>query len=115
MSINLPFGRKSVLVRIEARVPWFVAQDLQDGHWFGVCPPLNLNAAGDTWIEFSECVDEAVALLFQSLHEHGEFDEFMRRHGWRAVTPIPDPGTRTRFDVPIEITHRNRIEELVAV
>lgn len=113
MPLGLPFGRKPVLVRIEARVPWIVAQDRRDGHWFGICPPLNINAAGDTFAEFTQCAEEAMTLLLQSLHEHGEFDDFMRRHGWRAATPVPSRGTPTRFDVPIEISHRNRVEELV--
>lgn len=105
------FGKKPVLVQIEGQVQWLVARDPRDGHWFGVCPMLNLNAAGDTWTEFQECAEDAMELLFESLFENGELDEFLRSHGWR-YTPRPRPGTRVRFEIPFGIEHRTRVDEL---
>ncbi len=106
--------KQPVLIQIETKVLWQVVRDPRDGHWFGICPALNLNAAGDTWGEFTECVQEAIALLFQSLFKSGELEAFLRRNGWRTGTPIPPVGTRARFEVPFGIEHKTRFEELVA-
>ena len=104
-------AKSPVLIRISTRVPWLVTQDHGDGHWFGVCPPLNLNAAGDTWDDFVDCMKESIGLLLQNLLKHGELESFLKRQGWATATPLPPPGTKARFDVPWEISHRNRIEE----
>lgn len=107
------FKSKPVLVQIQATVAWEVVQDPADGHWFGICRALNLNAIGDTWAEFQECANEAIELLFQSLLKHDELDGFLRKNGWNA-TPVPHPGTRVRFDVPFTIERKTRFEELTA-
>jgi predicted RNase H-like HicB family nuclease len=106
------FGKQPVLVEIRARVRWQVAQDVTDGHWFGVCPDLNVSAAGDSWTEFQECASEAMSLLFQNLFKRGEMEGFLRRHGWTTNRPLPEPGTRATFVVPYGIEHRDRVRDL---
>lgn len=107
------FGRKPVLVQIEANLAWVVARDPVDGHWFGVCQAINANAAGDTWEDFQACANEAMALLFGDLYASGELEAFLARNHWRAETPLPAPGTIVKFDVPFTIERRNRVEELI--
>lgn len=106
------FGGKPVLIEIKARVLWQVAQDPRDGHWFGVCPDLNVTAAGDNWAEFAECAQEAMAILFKDLYAHGQMDAFLQKHGWSTTLPVPAHGP-ARFTVPFAIEHRDRVRDLV--
>lgn len=106
--------KKPVLVQIEANIAWLVVRDPGDGHWFGVCPALNLNAIGRTWSEFQQCANETIALLFQDLFKSDELEQFLRSNGWRAETPIPPRGTPARFEVPFTIERKSRFEELAA-
>ena len=105
------FARK-VTIQIEGQVTWQVVRDPRDGHWFGVCQPLNINAAGDTWGAFEEGMKESIALLFESLIEHGEMEAFLRRNHWRTGT-VPPRGTRiSRIEIPTEIAFKERVGEL---
>lgn|SRR5574341_510639 len=103
--------QRTVIVQIDGQVQWLVARDPKDGHWFGVCPLLNMNAAGDTWTEFQECASEAMQVLFEALLENGELEAFLRAHGW-SHTPVPARGT-PKFEIPYGIEHRQRVEDLV--
>jgi len=102
-------------VQIQAQISWQVVRDPRDGHVFGVCPALNLNAAGDSMGEFQEAAEETVGLLFQSLFKHGELESFLSRHGWRSATRLPPPGARVRFAVPrpFAIEPKERFQDLV--
>jgi len=106
------FRKAPVLIQIEATVNWQVARDPNDGHWFGVCQALNLNAVGDTWTDFQECANEATEMLFQTLLKSGELEKFLQAQGWRSARPLPPPGTRARFEIPYGIEHRSRVKEL---
>ena len=103
----------SVLVRIDATVPWEAAWDPDTGTYIGVCRPLNLNAIGDTWQEFQECANDAIALLLTSLLQHDELAVFLRQNGWTLRTPLPPPGVVVRWDVPSAVQVRARADELV--
>jgi hypothetical protein len=106
--------RRQILVQIDAQLAWQVAHNPIEGRYIGVCKPLNLNAVGDTWVEFTECANEAMQLLFEDLFEQGELEAFLRNHGWSPRTPLPAVGhARPRFDVPFSLEQRARIEELV--
>jgi hypothetical protein len=108
------FQRKvEVRVQIEARLVWEVARDPQSNAWIGVCRPLNLNAVGDTWAEFQECANEAIALLFTELLKRGELGDFLRSHGWMPTTPLPPRDARVQWDVPYQTQMRAAAEELV--
>ena len=106
------FGKQPVLLEINAQVTWQLARDPIDGHLFGVCPALNLNAAGDNWLEFQQCANEAISLLFESLFRSGDLEAYLRRMSWRMATPLPAPGTKARFAVPFGIEMKNRVQEL---
>ncbi len=105
-------GKKVFVVQIEGRTMWQAVRDLRDGHWFAVCRPLNLSAAGDTWGELEEGMKEAIALLFESLVERGELEAFLQRNNWRIGSPTPPPGARLRVEIPTEIEIRERVAEL---
>lgn len=109
------FKKEPVLVEINAQVTWHVARDPNDGHWFGVCPALNLNAAGDNWTDFQECANEAISLLFESLFKSGDLEAFLGRNGWRTTGPLPTPGTKAHFTVPFGIEHKARVQELAGI
>jgi len=107
------FG-KPALVKIEANLTWKVARDPQSGAFIGVCEPLNLNAIGDTFEEFQEAANEAMALLLEDLFAENELNEFLRNQGWQLLNELPPPGSRVpRFDVPFDID-RTELSELMA-
>lgn len=106
--------KKPVLVQVEADLVWQVVRNQTTGRFIGVCRPLNINAVGDTWGEFQEAANEAIQVLFADLFKEGELEEFLRRHGWRALTPLPARGSASpRFDVPFGLERKARFEELV--
>ncbi|HWH04775.1 MAG TPA: hypothetical protein VN674_13870 [Gemmatimonadales bacterium] len=104
------FGRKEVLVQIEANLTWEVGRD-ESGTYIGICRPLNMNATGDTYAQFLEAANETTALLLADLFQENELETFLRKQGWIPV-PLPAPGTHVRFDVPFNVQRRNRIEDL---
>jgi hypothetical protein len=107
--------RKTVRVQVDANIPWSVAQDPETGTWIGVCDALNLNAVGDTWIDFQQSANEAIQTLFLDLFEDGELDAYLRRNGWTTRGgALPPPTVKPAFDVPFDV-RRASIRDLVAV
>jgi hypothetical protein len=104
---------KAILVRIEAKLVWEVSRDPETQTWIGVCRPLNLNAIGDTWAEFHECASDAIALLLTTLLREGEFENFLRTHGW-APSIVPPPTANVRWDVPFEVERLARVRQLIS-
>lgn len=105
------FKRKEVVVTIQAQIFWLARQDPDTRRWLAVCPPLNLNAVGDTYEELQECGNEAMAMLFRDLVEEGEIEPFLKRNGWRMIG-TPSRG-HTRFDIPASWRPDARREELL--
>lgn len=105
---------RTVTLQIEGQVTWQAVRDPRDGHWFAICQPLNINAAGDTWGDLEEAMKEAIALLFESLVEHGEVEAFLRRNNWRTGSLVPPPGTRLRLrvEIPTAIELKERFGQL---
>ena len=103
-----------VTVQIEANLQWMVARDPQSGLWIAVCPPLNLNAMGETWGEVLQAANEAVLLLMCDLFEEGELESFLQQHSWRADKPLPPKSARPRFDVPFSM-ERSDISQIAAL
>lgn len=95
------FGRVTQTIQIRANLAWQVYHDLSTGHFYGICVPLNLNASGDTWADFMASVSETIDLLLSDLFKTGEMDAFLREHGWSSIQPMPAPGTRARFEIPV--------------
>ena len=105
--------RKKVLVRIEAQVQWIAKYDVEARVYMGLCPALNLNAIGDTWIDFQECANEAMGALFMDLFRSGEFVQFMRVKGWQ-FSPLPAAGSAPRFDIPFETRQVSELSHTIA-
>lgn len=102
-----------IVIQVKANLVWQVARDPETGIHVGVCPPLNLNAVGDTWGEFMQCANEATGLLLFDLFEDGELDAFLKANGWQLMNKIPEKGRPFRFDVPFDISQQP-IERVVA-
>ncbi len=103
---------KAILVRIEAKLVWEVSRDPATQTWIGVCRPLNLNAIGDTWAEFQECANDAIALLLTTLLREGEFESFLRRRGW-VPSIVPPANANVRWDVPFDVQKLGQVRQLV--
>ena len=108
------FRRTVATVEILGQVPWQVARNRETGFWIGVCHPLNLNASGDTWREFTESASEAMSLLFEDLLRTGELDAFLYQHGWRLGTPVAADVKRVRFEMPYSLSHASSTDALLA-
>ena len=93
----------TVIVQIQAKIVWQLAQDPESKVWIGVCPDLNLNAEGDTFPDVLACAGDAMKLLFQDLFEENELDTYLQRRGWRRQGD-PVPGAKVRFDTPFDFT-----------
>ena len=104
---------KGTLVHIEANVIWNAVHDRVSGYWMGACPPLNLNAIGDSWEELQEAANEAMQLLLMDLFREGELERFLRINGWRPLNALPTTNSVPRFDVPFVMQQRTRHDELV--
>lgn len=106
--------RTPVVVQIDANVAWQYAQDPKSGASIGICPDLNLNAIGDTWIELQEAIAETMNLLLTDLFENGELQAFLRQNGWQVHSgSLPRPGKSVRFDVPLTVSRAARMRELI--
>lgn len=101
------------IVRIEGRIFWLARQDKLTGQWLGVCPPLNLNASGDTYQELQAVANEAMKLLFEDLMEEGDLGRFLQKNSWKMVGNA-QPGVETRFDIPANWKQEARLEKLLA-
>ena len=101
------------IVTIAAKLEWKAAPDRKTGHLVAVCEPLNLAMAGDDERDLQENIQETLQMFFSSLVSSGEFDTFLRQHGWTS-TPIPSahvvPPDELEFDVPYELITRKRID-----
>lgn len=101
-------------VQIQGQIFWIAHRDPATGRWLGVCPPLNLNAVGDTFAELQVCANDAMALLFLDLFESGELQTFLMKNGWQAIG-LPGTGAAPRFDIPADWKTSSRFEELMVV
>ena len=112
MSILKPRQPRQFIVQIEGNIQWQTAREPTTGVWIGVSPQLNLNASGDTWGELTEAMNEATAMLLTDLLESGQLGTFLREHGWQS-SPLPAPGKRVKFDVPLSLSQARSVRELI--
>ena len=82
-------------------MPWVYTVNRETGHWIGVCEPLKLTITADNPQEFYESIREGMNSFFKELLSTGDFDHFLRDHGWQAITPIPQRRRDLYFDVPL--------------
>ena len=101
------------VVHIQGNVHWEVAFDTNAKVYIGLCRMLNLNAIGETWIDFQQSANDAMGALFSDLFQSGEFEKFMQANGWHSST-LPQRGTTPRFDMPFAVQRTDRVQELYA-
>lgn len=97
------FQKEMQNVLVDVTVGWRYGQDPESAQWIGVCPALNLNALGGTIGELLDSANQATVLLFEDLFASGELAAFLAQHGWSQKVHVPPPGSRVRFEVPLEI------------
>jgi hypothetical protein len=105
MSI-LPASRREeamITVKIDANVPWRVAQSAATRRIIGVCDPLNLCLEADTEDELRSLIPEALHLLMTDLFEDQELAQFLKEKGWHAMNLPARPDGDVQFDVPWHI------------
>lgn len=95
-------------VRVQAQVQWEYYQDNASRRWIAVCKPLAITLEADTHTELRENIEDTLRLFMRSMFEDGDFEKFLREHGWKTLNNIPSniPAHDIRFDVPIELIAR---------
>jgi hypothetical protein len=95
-------------IPIQAKLFWLVAQDARSRFWVAQCPPLQIVAEGETYHKLVEAMNDCIQALFSELVQTGDFENFLREHGWKMTAPLPAKiGPHVRFDVPYEIERRS--------
>ncbi len=95
------------IVQIQAQLQWEFYQDAASKRWIAVCKPLAITIEADTHTELRENIEDTLRLFMRSIFEDGEFERFMREHGWKALNmPQNVSANDIRFDVPIELVAR---------
>lgn len=95
------------VVQVQAQILWEFYQDPVSSRWIAVCKPLAITLEADTHTELRENIEDALALFMRSIFKDGQFDKFMRQHGWKAQNLPQNVATNdVKFDVPIELVAR---------
>jgi predicted RNase H-like HicB family nuclease len=85
---------------------WECREDQATGHLIASCDPLNVVMSGKDPADLEANIRETLQLLFTSLLRDGEFDSFLRQHGWSA-SPMPSQediaAHGLRFNAPMEL------------
>jgi predicted RNase H-like HicB family nuclease len=97
----------TVNVMIQANLTWLVAQDKRSHYWVAQCPPLQIVAEGETYAQLTEAIDDCQQALLSELLATGELPNFLREHGWKLKSPLPERSARVRFDIPYELQRRS--------
>lgn len=97
----------SHIVQVQGQVQWEFHKDQASGRWIAVCKPLAITIEADTHTELRENIEDTLRLFMRSMFEDGEFERFLRDHGWTAANVPRNIAPRDiRFDVPIELVAR---------
>ena len=96
------------VLHIQAKIQWKAFRDPSSKIWVAVCQPLKLTVQGETWGALMECINDTLNLLFNALMESGDFEKFLRKHGWKKLNELPPKSSRVKFDVPFDVQRRNR-------
>jgi hypothetical protein len=106
-----------LIVQVEAKVQWHAQRDRASGWWVAACPALNLTTTAKTWAELHESSAEALDMLMHEMLNSGDLDTFLRDHGWKLATTIPDRPKKAqmRFDVPFRMNERKARDASQAV
>lgn len=91
-------------IQAQMKLQWLTFQDPASGRWIAVCDPLKITVGADKWGELAENIDDSLLALIVDLYENNEFDEFMRKRGWKLMNPMPAKiDENVRFDIPMDI------------
>ncbi len=96
------------IVHIKGNVQWKAFHDPASKYWVAVCDPLMLTTQGATWSELLESIGDSLNLLLRELFNTGDFDRFLKEHGWKLQGEIPRRRSNLRFDVPFEVDQVKR-------
>jgi predicted RNase H-like HicB family nuclease len=89
-----------MIIRVQANVPWKVGPGMSGSVWVAVCEPLKLTVQAETWSDLMEDISDTLDAVFSDLLQSNELPQFLKRHGWELMTPLPTKPKDLRFDVP---------------
>lgn len=88
-------------IQIDANIKWVVQQQ-PSGRFVAWCDELGLTVEGDNQADLASVIGEAMHVLFTDLFQEGDLAEFLRDHGWKTNSPLPERATEdgVAFEVP---------------
>lgn len=92
------FSMKPTVMRVEGNISWRVVSG-EGNVYVGICDALNLTVEAEYFEDLIRSIIDALQLLFQSLWEHNELNDFISKMGWNLTSP-EDLGPEVHFDVP---------------
>ncbi len=95
------------VVRIQGDIPWNAFRDPATQFWVAVCEPLKLTVQGETWRALMESISDTLDIVLHDLFKTGDFERFLRVHGWKLLERPTAKTNRLRFDVPFEVKRRD--------
>ena len=92
------------IVRLDVNnLQWHVRPRATGGGYVASCGLLGQAVEGDTHGEVVGMIQAVMTELFRDLLADGELAAFLREHGWRAISPIPQSSDDVHFDVPYDV------------
>jgi hypothetical protein len=74
------------------------------GNYVAVCEPIGQTVQAEEFGELLETIGEALGSTFTELLSTGDFETFLREHGWSCAQPPPSPVQKNiRFDIPFDL------------
>src|SRR5438876_6094640 len=95
------------VIRIQGSIPWNACRDPTTEIWVAVCEPLKLTVQGETWAVLMGSISDTLNIVFHDLFRTGDFERFLRTHGWKMLNDSPVKANRLRFDVPFDVKRRS--------
>jgi hypothetical protein len=96
----------NVIVSIQAKLVWKWGRSKR-GLYLATCPAIKQTVQADRWEDLLGSINESLDSTLREVFESGDFENFLREHGWKAqnVPPNSPKGKRggVSFDVPFDL------------
>lgn len=99
-----------MMVRVDGQAAWRAFRSAKSDRWIAICDSMKLTAEADTWAELLETISETLELVVTDLVKSGDFERFLKEHGWRLQQKLP-PKTRladAHFDIPFIVARQSQ-------
>ena len=90
-----------ITIEVTSRLEWRATRCSETQYWVAECAPLGLVMEAPSLDELDGLIEEASYLLFSTLLQDGQFDNFLRARGWQASNVPENPeDDKIGFSIP---------------